>query len=160
ADGVAARRDREAVRGVEPVARVRGREGAHRGAVDLHPEGLVANGGAEGPLGGQEAEAVGAGREGDRLADGALLLQEGDLEALGAGGVAAGEAAAVGGQARAVAVVLVRAGELPGRAGRAVLEGTSGERRGLKSATIDEEGRDADGVEEGGLELVGAEADK
>src|SRR5262249_14709384 len=115
ADGVAARRDREAVRGVEPVARVRGREGAHRGAVDLHPEGLVANGGAEGPLGGQEAEAVGAGREVDRLADAALLLQEGDLEALGGGGVAAGEAAAVGGQARAVAVVLVRAGELPGR---------------------------------------------
>ena len=68
------------------------------GAVHQHLDLLVA--GAEvGPLGGAEADHVGAGRRNHRLADRAGALEEGDLAALRGVGVARGEAAAVARQA-------------------------------------------------------------
>ena len=115
-DGVAAGRHVERGGCVGGVAGAGGGEGVHHRAVHLHLDLLVA--GAEvAPLGGADADLVGAGRrEIHHLADRAGLLEEGDLAALWGVGVAAGEAAAVARQAG-------RAAEAPRRARRIILVG-------------------------------------
>src|SRR5262249_35862946 len=110
-----------------------------------------------GPLGGQEAEGVGAAREADRLAEAAGSLEEGDLAALGGVRVTAGEAAVVAGEARG-------ARERPRRPARVVPVGAGATaERGRLEAALSEAGDEleADVVEEGGVVLaVGVEADK
>src|SRR5262249_52975810 len=85
-NGVRAGRHREAGRRIGRVAGGPRRVGAHYVAVNLCLErlaGVV----AVAALGGQEGEAVGAGREGGRLADAGEALEEGDLGTLRGVGV-------------------------------------------------------------------------
>ena len=107
--------ENERRRRVDGKARPGRREGAHHDAVDQHLEVLVRPA-VVAALGGVEGDDVGAGGPaGDALAERAGLLEEADLDPLGGGGIAGGEAAAVGRHPG-------RTGERPRRAGRVVEE--------------------------------------
>jgi len=111
---VGAGRHRKAIGGVSRIGDASRHEGAHDVPVDQHLERLGA--GVGGPLSGQEAESVRAGREGHGLADAAQVLQESNLSPFGSIRVAGGEDAAVAGHARG-------AGERPVGPARIVLVG-------------------------------------
>src|SRR5208337_2527883 len=115
-DGVAAGRHVERGGCVGGVAGAGGGDGARHRAVHQHLDLLVADAFVA-PLGGADADQVGAGRrEIHHLADRAGRLEEGDLATLWGVGVAGGEAAAVARQAG-------RAAEAPRRARRIILVG-------------------------------------
>ena len=99
-----------------------GREGADDDAVDQDREVLLRRL-VVAALRRGEGDRVGAGGQpATAWLNGAGRLEEGDLRPLGGGGVAGGEAAAVGRDAGA-------AGEGPGRAAGVVLEGSAGAQR-------------------------------
>src|SRR5262249_8553127 len=87
-------RKREFVGRKSAVAGAARVEAADHLAIHQHVEGLAA---IDGALRGLEGERIGAGTEGDRLAEGgASPLHEGDLDAFRGRGVAGGEVAACG----------------------------------------------------------------
>src|SRR5262249_118096 len=116
-DGVDACRHRERAGAERRVRAARWRERAHGNTVDENLERLAAALESS-TLGGAEPNNVSAGGERHGLAEGAGVLQEGDLAALRGVGVARREAAAIAGDAglahevprRARGIILVRGG--------------------------------------------------
>ena len=130
-DRVRARSDGEVVGSVTLVVVGARFEGADDVVVDQDLEILVVVAAAAAALRGVERDRVGPGRPvGHRLRERPGHLQDADLRPLGGGGVRAGEARAVAGDARVT-------GEVPRRAGRVVTEIARANIHGLEPDVAD-----------------------